>query len=118
MRDFSDDLTELRRRVEGARAYMMIDAARDRIAVLEEEVSRPGLWDDQLQARKVTTELSQLQRRRESVDELNGTVSDLETLAELAREEGDDSLEGEIATGIGALAAQLDGLELRRAVHW
>jgi peptide chain release factor 2 len=113
MRDFSDDLTEVRRRVEGARAYLMIDDARDRIAVLEEEVSRPGLWDDQLQARKVTTELSQLRDDVNLVDELDGTVSDLETLAELAREEGDDSLEAEIDTGIGSLAKQLDGLELR-----
>src|SRR5258705_8202207 len=113
MRDFSDDLTELRRRVEGARAYLMIDAARDRIEVLGEEVSRPGLWDDQDRARKVQTELAQLNDDVNLVDELDGTVSDLETLAELAREEGDNSLESEIDSGIGALAKQLDVLELR-----
>ncbi len=113
MRDFSDDLTELRRRVEGARAYLMIDAARDRITTLEEAASEPGLWDDQDRARRVNRELSQLNEDVHLVDELDGTVSDLETLAELAREEGDDSLEGEIAGGIGALAKQLDGLELR-----
>jgi peptide chain release factor 2 len=113
MRDFSDDLTELRRRVEGARAYLMIDAARDRIAVLGEEVSKPGLWDDQDRARKVQTELAQLNDDVNLLDELDGTVSDLETLAELAREEGDPSVEGEIGTGIGSLAKQLDGLELR-----
>jgi peptide chain release factor 2 len=113
MRDFSDDLTELRRRVEGARAYLMNDAARDRIAVLGEEVSKPGLWDDQDRARKVQTELAQLNDDVNLLDELDGTVSDLETLAELAREEGDPSVEGEIGTGIGSLAKQLDGLELR-----
>src|SRR5436190_13542776 len=113
MRDFSDDLTELRRRVEGARAYLMIDAARDRIAVLEEEVSKPDLWDDQANARKVSTELAQLNDDVNLVDELDGTISDLETLADLAREEGDSSLESEIDSGIGALGRQLDGLELR-----
>jgi peptide chain release factor 2 len=113
MRDFSDDLTELRRRVEGARAYLMIDAARDRIAVLEEEVSKPGLWDDQDRARKVQTELARLNEDVNLLDELDGTVSDLETLAELAREESDASVEGEINTGIGSLGKQLDGLELR-----
>ncbi|MDQ1432413.1 MAG: peptide chain release factor 2 [Actinomycetota bacterium] len=113
MRDFSDDLTELRRRVEGARAYLMIDAARDRITVLEEEVSKPGLWDDQDRARKVQTELAQLNEDVHLLDELDGTVSDLETLAELAREEGDASVEGEIGNGISSLAKQLDGLELR-----
>jgi len=113
MRDFSDDLTELRRRVESARAYLLIDAARDRIVVLEEEVSKPGLWDDPDRARKVQTELARLNEDVNLVDELDGTVSDLETLAELAREESDASVEGEIDTGIGSLAKQLDGLELR-----
>ena len=61
----------------------------------------------------MTTELSQLQDDVDLVDELDGTISDLETLAELAREESDESLEGEIDTGLGSLGKQLDGLELR-----
>jgi peptide chain release factor 2 len=113
MRDFSDDLSELRRRVEGARDYMAVDAARTQIATLEEEVSQPDLWDDQAQARKVTTELARLRDDVELVDGLEGDVSDLETLNELAREEGDQSLEAEIETGMRALGAQLDSLELR-----
>ncbi|HEY7106230.1 MAG TPA: hypothetical protein VH986_07490, partial [Acidimicrobiia bacterium] len=67
MRDFSADLAELRRRVEGARAYLKVDAAHDYLAIeparahvvdLEAEVSAPGLWDDQDRARKVTGELA------------------------------------------------------------
>jgi peptide chain release factor 2 len=113
MRDFSDDLTELRRRVEGARGYLKVDAARSRIEELEVEVARPDLWDDQDVARKVNTELSQLQEDVTLVDQLEANVSDLETLAELAREEGDESVEEEIAGGIGDLERKLDGLELR-----
>ena len=113
MRDFSDDLTELRRRVEGARGYLKIEAARARVEELEVEVSKPDLWDDQDLARKVNTELSQLQEDVTLVEQLDGDVSDLETLAELAREEGDESVEDEIANGIAALVRRLDGLELR-----
>ena len=113
MRDFSDDLTEVRRRVDGARGYLNIDAARTRVEELEVEVARPDLWDDQDLARKVNTELFQLQEDVTLVDQLDGTVSDLETLAELAREESDQSVEAEIATGIAELARRLDSLELR-----
>jgi peptide chain release factor 2 len=113
MRDFSDDLTELRRRVEGARSYLDIAAARARIVELEEAVSRPDLWDDQAEARKVTTELARARDDVELVDGLDGQVSDLETLAELAREEGDESIESEIETGMRALSRELDTLELR-----
>jgi peptide chain release factor 2 len=113
MRDFSDDLNELRRRVEGARGYLNVDAARVRVGELEVEVAKPDLWDDQDRARKVNTELAQLQEDVTLVEQLDGTVSDLETLAELAREEGDASVEGEIQQGIDDLARQLDDLELR-----
>src|SRR6185437_586842 len=113
MRDFSDDLSELRRRVEGARAYLKVAEARSRIGELEVEASKPDLWDDQDRARKVNTELAQLQEDVTLVEQLDGTVSDLETLAELAREEGDASVEGEIQQGIDHLARQLDDLELR-----
>src|SRR5690349_11498054 len=113
MRDFSDDLSELRRRVEGARAYLKVDEARSRIGELEVEVSKPDLWDDQDRARAVNTELAQLQEDVTLVDQLDGTVSDLETLADLAREEADESVENEIVTGMGDLARQLDTLELR-----
>jgi peptide chain release factor 2 len=113
MRDFSDDLAELRRRVEGARGYLKVDEARARIGELEVEVAKPDLWDDQDRARKVNTELAQLQDDVSVVEQLDTTVSDLETLAELAREESDESVEAEIATGIDELGHRLDGLELR-----
>src|SRR5262245_26584212 len=113
MRDFSDDLTELRRRVDGARGYLKVDAARDRIAELEVEVSRPDLWDDQDRAKKVNTELAQLSDDVGVVDGLESATSDLETLAELAREEGDESVESEIEAGIEQLSRELDTLELR-----
>ena len=103
MRDFSDDLNELRRRVEGARGYLKVDEARVRIGELEVEVAKPDLWDDQDRARKVNTELSQLQEDVSVVEQLDTSISDLETLAELAREEGDESVEGEIQLGIGDL---------------
>ncbi|HEY3669384.1 MAG TPA: peptide chain release factor 2, partial [Acidimicrobiia bacterium] len=113
MRDFSDDLAELRRRVEGARGYLNIDDARARIAELEIEVSKPDLWDDQDRAKQVNSELSRLSEDVTLVDQLDGSVSDLETLAELAREESDESVESEIDTGISGLARELDTLELR-----
>src|SRR4051812_22509198 len=113
MRDFTPDLAELHRRVDGAVTYLGIDAARTRVGELEEEVARPGLWDDQAAARKVTTELSRLRDDVAVVERLADALSDIETLAELAREEGDESQEPEIVAGIDALTAELDTLELR-----
>ncbi|HEY3095988.1 MAG TPA: peptide chain release factor 2 [Acidimicrobiia bacterium] len=113
MRDYTEPLADLRRRVDDARAYLQIDAARARLAELEQEASRPDLWNDQEQARKVTTELARVRDDIELTDGLEERLSELETLFELGREEEDDSVESEIVPGIAALAADLDRLELR-----
>jgi peptide chain release factor 2 len=113
MRDFAELLADLRRRVGDAHAYLRVDEARERLGELEQEASRPDLWDNQDRARKVNEELARVRDDVELVGGLDERLSDLETLHELAREEQDDSEEGEIESGIGALAAELDRLELR-----
>src|SRR5262245_65045200 len=99
MRDFSDDLSELRRRVSDALAYLRVDAQEARLAELEQAASRPDLWDDPDAARQVTSELARVKDDIDLVLGLEERVSDLETLHELGREESDDSVEPEIATG-------------------
>jgi peptide chain release factor 2 len=113
MRDYTEPLADLRHRVDDARAYLQIDAARARLAELQEEASRPDLWNDQDRARKVTRELARVRDDLELIDGLEDRQSELETLFELGREEGDDSVEAEIDAGVTALAADLDRLELR-----
>ena len=112
MRDFTDTLAAIRRRVEDARGYLQVDAKRDQLAELQRQASAPGLWDDPDRARQLTMELARLEDDVHLVDELTQRVSDVETLAELARDEGDSSVEGEIATELDRLADELDHLEL------
>ncbi|MBL8777882.1 MAG: peptide chain release factor 2 [Acidimicrobiales bacterium] len=113
MKDFSEDLTALRSRLENARGYLKIEELRARRPQLETEASRPDLWDDAERAKAVTGELSSVIDDLERYDGLVGSLEDVETLAELARDEGDDSLEPEIDDGVAALSATLDELELR-----
>ncbi len=113
MRDFSEALADLRRRVDDAQGYLRIDAARARLTELEAEASRPDLWDDADAARRVNTEMARVREDIELVERLQGRASDLETLFELGRDEADDTVEEEVAAGVDALAQELDGLELR-----
>ena len=113
MRDFTEDLADVARRVRDAHQYLRIEAARKRLAELESAASDPALWDDPEHARKVTSELSTVRDDVELIDGLEQRVSDGQTLFELGREEGDDSVEAEIATEVDALRKTLDRLELR-----
>jgi peptide chain release factor 2 len=86
---------------------------RARLTELEGRASDPSLWDDPDAARAVTGELA---RVKDDVDELDGLerrLSDLEVLHELAREEGDDSVESELERDLTAFERDLAALELR-----
>jgi peptide chain release factor 2 len=113
MRDFSDDLSALRKRVADAEAYLRVEELRARRPQLETEASRPDLWDDADAARRVTGELSAVTDDLERYDGMVARLDDAEVLAELAREEGDESQVPEIEESLAGLDRELRGLELR-----
>jgi peptide chain release factor 2 len=113
MRDFSDDLSALARRVAEARSYLHVDETRAKLTELEVETGKPDFWGDQDHARKVSTEMARLRDDLELVEGLEERLSDVQTLHQLGREEGDDSVEPEVEAGIAALRDELDQLELR-----
>jgi peptide chain release factor 2 len=113
MRDFSNDLTEVRRRVDEASVYLKVEASRAQIAELEIEVARPDLWDDQENAKKVNSEYSNLKSDLDEFASLAGSIDDLEVLHEMAREIDDESQEPDLERGIAQARTNLDALELR-----
>ena len=113
MRDFSNDLTEVRRRVDEASVYLKVEASRVRISELEVEVARPDLWDDQENAKKINSEYSNLKSDLDEFASLAGSVEDLEVLHEMAREIDDESQEPDLERGISQARTKLDALELR-----
>src|SRR5258705_12605279 len=113
MRDFSEDLADLARRVHEAHRYLNIDEARGRLAALEAEVSAPELWDDPDRARKVSGEFAAVRDDVDLVDDLERRLSDVQTLFELARDESDASIEPEVAAEVDDLQVTPHKLELR-----
>jgi peptide chain release factor 2 len=113
MQDFSYTFNALRKRLDEAAGYLRIDEQRARQPQLEAEVSRPDLWDDPNKARLVQTELSSVNDDITLFDGLNANLEDVETLVEMSKEEGDDSLVSEIEQTVAAMTAKLDALELR-----
>jgi peptide chain release factor 2 len=113
MRDFTDDLRELRRRLDEAGSYLKVDAARTRIAEVEAEIARPDLWDDAEHAKALNAEYANLRDDLATYDAIESELSDAEVLHQLAREEGDESQEPEIEAAVGEVGGRLDQLDLR-----
>jgi peptide chain release factor 2 len=113
LRDYSDDLRDLRRRLEEAARYLDIEASRKRLAELEPELSRPDLWSDPGSAQAMSREYAALKDDVELVGSLERRLSDAEVLYELAREEGDSSVAAELDASVSDLSGELRRLELR-----
>ncbi len=113
MRDYSDELADLRRRIDEARVYLRIEELLLARPQLETEASRPDLWDDPDLARKINGELSACTEDLELFDQLSARLEDAETLHELGREEHDESVEAEVEESMAALVSDLGELELR-----
>jgi peptide chain release factor 2 len=113
LRDFSDDLRALRRRMDEAAVYLDVETSRQRMLELEKDMSRPDLWDDIEVGQRLTREFGQVRGDVELLDGLERRISDAETLFELSQEEDDDSVGPELEGLVSSLSGELDRLEVR-----
>ena len=113
MRDFTQDIRELQRRLNEAEVYLSVVDNRERFAVLEHEVAEPGLWDDQDRAKKLNAEYANIRDDIGVFDKMSEEIENVEVLHELARDEDDSSQEHEIEAAIESVGATFDQLELR-----
>lgn len=113
MRDFTQDIRDVQRRLGEAETYLAIAENRERFAVLEAEISDPTLWDDQERAKKLNTEYANIKDDLETYDDLAEKIGDVDVLHELARDENDESQEPEIETSISVVSGILNQLEMR-----
>ncbi len=75
-------------------------------------MQRPGFWEDQERAARISAEHAADQRRLETLRSLQSDVSDLEELAELSAE--DAVLAGELDSQLRAVEERLEALEEAR----
>ncbi len=113
LEDLSQRLSDLDKALSGIESVLDPDAKRAEIGQLQDEVSAPDLWDDQENAQRVTSRLSQLQADLERVESLRQRVEDAEVMMELSGEEDDAESEAEVGTEINKLSKAIETLEVR-----
>lgn len=93
-----------------------VEGLRSRIENLEHEASDPNLWDDQVRAQRVTSELSHAQGELRRVEELRRRLEDLPVLYEMAaEEEGSAAVDAraEADSELASLRTDIETMEVR-----
>jgi peptide chain release factor 2 len=83
----------------------------DRVAVLDKESSAPGFWDDNRAAQKKLIEVARLRDEVESWQALEYGTASVKELAELAIEEGDNSMQESLQAELEETEAKFEALE-------
>ena len=82
------------------------------IANFEEKMSAPDFWDDNEKAQSVIAEMNAVKSSVDQYEKLQQEYDDASMMAELADEEGDESLFGEIAESVKSIKKRLEDFEL------
>ncbi|WP_407913644.1 peptide chain release factor 2 [Kitasatospora sp. NE20-6] len=111
--DPSEELKNLETTMGSIEAVLDLDKIRADLARLEEEAAAPDLWDDLVNAQKVTSRLSFLQGELRRVETLRSRVEDLAILFELAEAEADADTRAEAESELGSVKKAVQELEVR-----
>lgn len=111
--EFPAELAELRSTFSQIEAVTDPQALEARIAELSEQATAPDLWDNQENAQRVTSQLSQAQGELERLNAMRGRIDDLEVLVELGTEGDDAETLAEAEADLVSLKADLAAMEVR-----
>ncbi len=112
MTELRERASELEERLAELEDFFDVEGLRRTSASLSEEMSRPNFWDDQEEARQVSSEFSRVEGRLRLLDGLRARLLDTEELLELS--EGDEELLDEVAEELERVEAVLEEQEVAR----
>jgi peptide chain release factor 2 len=104
-------LDALRTRIDEAWRVLELDARAGEIKALEAEASAPDFWSDPERAKRESQKLAELRKEFDAWDALKREATDLAELIQIAEEEGESNLEGDITVKITDLEKRYTELE-------
>ena len=110
--EYKVKLNNIRPTLDGLGSALKLDDARSEIAELEAESAKEGFWNDLDRSQKVQKRMKQLLQKCEKYEKLQSTWEDLMTICEMALEENDDSMLGELETDYAKLESELEAMRL------
>ncbi|HHF7366612.1 TPA: peptide chain release factor 2 [Legionella bozemanae] len=108
------NLVELDKRVEALRGYLDFDAKSERLEEVVRELESSTVWNNPEIAQALGRERTQLEAVVSTLTQLGQSITDLNELFEIAREEGDEQTINEIGEELRPIEQKVADLEFRR----
>ncbi|MDB3926204.1 peptide chain release factor 2 [Porticoccaceae bacterium] len=111
---YYNSLDDLQARTELLRGYLDYANRKDRLAEVELELSEPDVWNEPDRAQELGRERSSLEVVVKTIEDLDSGIADTREILDMAVEEKDEGMLGDIQTDIDSMETQLANLEFRR----
>ena len=105
-------LNDMKPALSDLRESLALDACRDELERLHAQIASDGFWDDIDRAQKVQKQASQLENKIKSYEDMEASWDDLMMMCDMALEEGDESLLGDVREGVAKLEADMESARL------
>ena len=106
-------LSDIKSTIDDIREALDVEALKSQLDAIRKEMEAPGFWDNVSHANKVNQKVKPLEDKLDTINSLTASLDDVSTLIDLAVEESDDSLAGEIETELNTLEQQAQDAKLK-----
>ncbi len=109
---FQIQLEEIREKLAEAEKSLDIGHLKEQLVEHQEDMGSPGFWDDMERATRVSAEAHRVEAKLNHYAALVSRADDIEVMMELAEEEDDHAMAGEIKVEMEKLTDELEALRL------
>ncbi|WP_156940135.1 peptide chain release factor 2 [Caldanaerobius polysaccharolyticus] len=106
-------IQELKEEVDEMGASLDYAGSREELKRLEGIIADPAIWADAEKAGKINQQIKVLKDKLDEYDSIRSRYEDLQVLLELAQEEGDESLEGEVQSEYRKLCKDVADMKVK-----
>ncbi|MFD1178844.1 peptide chain release factor 2 [Paenibacillus puldeungensis] len=107
------DMREIAMKLSNLRGSLDLDLKQEMIANYEVKMAAPDFWDDNDKAQAIIAEMNAVKSSVDQYNALQTEYDDIEMMAELAEEEGDESMAAEIGESVASLVKKVEEFELQ-----
>jgi peptide chain release factor 2 len=110
-------LAEQAEKVASFKANLDLDRLEEEIALLDNDMSAPDFWDDNVEAQKVVAKSNELKNKYDTFMDLQSMQEDQEVMLEMLQEEPDEDMQAELEAAIEQLQAKMQSYEVEMLLN-
>ena len=112
LEQYVQDVAALKNKLSEIAGGLHLEDLEKELSELREEMNADGFWDNLERSTHVNRRIAQIEGKIKHYESLCQGVDDLEVMIELAQEENDESMVGEIGEELSGLTEKVEALEL------